>query len=62
MAIKPIVGKFRRGIVLDLSVAFGLGTTFAYLFWYGHHVPATRKRDEFYAKIEDERARKAGIK
>ncbi|CAL8584702.1 hypothetical protein XPA_010289 [Xanthoria parietina] len=23
MAIKPIVGKFRRGIVLDLSVAFG---------------------------------------
>ncbi|KAL8756669.1 MAG: hypothetical protein Q9199_002790, partial [Rusavskia elegans] len=28
----------------------------------GHHVPATRKRDEFYAKLEDERARKAGIK
>ncbi|KAL8991008.1 MAG: hypothetical protein Q9169_007970 [Polycauliona sp. 2 TL-2023] len=49
MPIKPIVGKFRRGIVLDLSVAFG------------HHVPATRKRDEFYARVEDERARKAGI-
>lgn len=42
-------------------MAFGLGTTFAYLYWYGYHVPATRRRDEFYAKIENERARKAGI-
>lgn len=27
----------------------------------GYHVPATRRRDEFYAKVENERAKKAGI-
>ncbi|KAI4125575.1 MAG: hypothetical protein LQ338_004179 [Usnochroma carphineum] len=46
---RPIVGKFKKGIVLDLSMALG------------YHVPATRKRDEFYAKIENERAKRAGI-
>ena len=25
----------RRGLVLDLSIAGGLGTTFGYLWWYG---------------------------
>jgi len=25
----------RRGLVLDLSVAFGLGTSAGYLWWYG---------------------------
>ncbi|KAJ6112246.1 Cytochrome c oxidase subunit 7A [Penicillium sp. IBT 18751x] len=25
----------RRGLVLDLSTAFGFGTTFGYLWWYG---------------------------
>ncbi|KAL9132513.1 MAG: hypothetical protein Q9175_006313 [Cornicularia normoerica] len=50
----------RRGLVLDLSVAFGLGTTFGYLYWYGYHVPATRKRDLFYAKLEREREENQG--
>ncbi|ATZ57127.1 hypothetical protein BCIN_14g02980 [Botrytis cinerea B05.10] len=59
MAIKPITGMLRRGLVLDLSVAFGLGTTFGYAFWYGYHVPAVRKRDAFYAKLEDQRAANA---
>ncbi|PGH14971.1 hypothetical protein AJ80_05734 [Polytolypa hystricis UAMH7299] len=35
MAIKPITGMLRRGLVLDLSVAFGLGATSGYLWWYG---------------------------
>jgi cytochrome c oxidase subunit 7 len=56
MPVKPIVGMLRRGLVLDLSVAFGLGTSFGYFFWYGYHVPAVRQRDKFYAKLEDERA------
>ncbi|CAG8975756.1 hypothetical protein HYALB_00009274 [Hymenoscyphus albidus] len=59
MPIKPITGMLRRGLVLDLSVAGGLGTAFGYAFWYGYHVPAVRKRDAFYAKLEDQRAANA---
>ncbi|RVX75369.1 hypothetical protein B0A52_00722 [Exophiala mesophila] len=62
MPIKPIEGMLRRGLVLDLSIAGGLGTTFGYLFWYGYHLPRVRARDTYYAKLEDERAREAGIK
>ncbi|KAI6249722.1 Cytochrome c oxidase subunit 9, mitochondrial [Erysiphe necator] len=56
MAIKPITGMLRRGLVLDLSIAFGLGTSFGYLFWYGVHIPKVRKRDYYYTKLEEERA------
>ncbi|CZT21036.1 related to cytochrome-c oxidase chain VIIa [Ramularia collo-cygni] len=57
--VKPITGMLRRGLVLDLSVAFGLGTAFGYGWWYGFHMPAVRKRDLFYAKLEDQRAEAA---
>ncbi|KAF2202389.1 cytochrome c oxidase family protein-like protein [Delitschia confertaspora ATCC 74209] len=60
MAIKPITGMLRRTIVLDLTVALGLGMTAGYAFWYGYHVPAVRHRDAFYTKIEDERAKALG--
>merc|ERR1712072_1322946 len=33
--VKPITGMLRRGLVLDLSVAFGLGTASGYFWWYG---------------------------
>ena len=75
----------RRGIVLDISVALGLGTSAGYLWWYGEfcsapfssgdlaialrlsirmlmdirigfHIPQVRRRDNFYAKLEQERA------
>ncbi|KAJ5909449.1 hypothetical protein N7504_004092 [Penicillium tannophilum] len=55
-AIPPITGMLRRGLVLDLSVAFGFGTTFGYLWWYGFHLPRVRERDTFYARLEAERA------
>ncbi|OKL58300.1 hypothetical protein UA08_06795 [Talaromyces atroroseus] len=55
-AIPPITGALRRGLVLDLSTAFGLGTTFGYLWWYGYHLPRVRARDSFYARLENERA------
>ncbi|TQB70566.1 hypothetical protein MPDQ_000336 [Monascus purpureus] len=55
-AVAPITGMLRRGLVLDLSTAFGLGTTFAYLFWYGWHLPRVRARDAFYTKLEQQRA------
>ncbi|KAF2400366.1 cytochrome c oxidase family protein-like protein [Trichodelitschia bisporula] len=60
MAIKPITGMLRRGLVLDLSVAGGLGVTSGYGWWYGYHVPAVRHRDAFYSKLEDERAKALG--
>lgn len=62
MPIKPIEGMLRRTLVLDLSIAGGLGTTFGYLWWYGFHLPRVRARDQFYAKLEDDRAKAAGFK
>ncbi|TVY88487.1 hypothetical protein LAWI1_G003187 [Lachnellula willkommii] len=74
MPIKPITGC--KAGVLGLGPKFqlemgrgkpwltpsyaGLGTSFGYLFWYGYHVPAVRKRDLFYSKLEDQRAANAG--
>lgn len=43
------------------SHIIGLGTTFGYLWWYGFHLPRVRARDQFYAKLEDQRAREAGF-
>jgi len=60
MAIKPITGMLRRGLVLDLSVAMGLGLTSGYAWWYGYHVPSVRHRDAFYQKLEDKRAKAIG--
>ncbi|KAL1961420.1 hypothetical protein VTO42DRAFT_148 [Malbranchea cinnamomea] len=57
MAIPPITGTLRRGLVLDLSTALGLGTSFGFLWWYGYHLPRVRARDNLYAKLEEERAR-----
>ena len=58
--LPPIVGKLRRQILLDISVAFGIGMTMGYLYWYGYHVPAVRRRDAFYEKLEEERIAKYG--
>jgi cytochrome c oxidase subunit 7 len=58
--LPPIVGKLRRQILLDISVAFGIGMTMGYLFWYGYHVPAVRRRDAFYEKLERDRTAKYG--
>ncbi|KAL4796288.1 hypothetical protein BDV19DRAFT_388427 [Aspergillus venezuelensis] len=55
-AIAPITGMLRRNLVLDLSTAFGFGTTFGYLWWYGYHLPRVRARDNYYNRLEQERA------
>ncbi|KAL2149044.1 hypothetical protein VTH82DRAFT_1730 [Thermothelomyces myriococcoides] len=60
MAIKPITGMLRRGLITDLSIAVGLGLVFANAFWYGYHVPRTVARDNFYKKLEEERAARQG--
>ncbi|KAK3066530.1 Cytochrome c oxidase subunit 7A [Teratosphaeriaceae sp. CCFEE 6253] len=59
-ADRPLPQMLRKGLVLDLSVAFGLGTACGYFWWYGFHIPHTRRRDIFYAGLEDERAKALG--
>ncbi|KAF2137201.1 uncharacterized protein K452DRAFT_291740 [Aplosporella prunicola CBS 121167] len=60
MVVKPITGMLRRGLVLDISVAFGLGLSAGYGWWYGYHVPTVKHRDAFYTRLEDERAKALG--
>ncbi|KAI2778504.1 cytochrome-c oxidase, subunit VIIa [Daldinia loculata] len=56
MAIAPITGMLRRGLVADLSIGLGIGVTFGALYWHGYHMPRTYARDNFYRKLEQERA------
>ncbi|KAI0146287.1 hypothetical protein GGR57DRAFT_479431 [Xylariaceae sp. FL1272] len=58
MAVKPITGMLRRGLVLDLGIGLGLGTVMASAYWYGYHMPRTHARDAFYKRLEEERASK----
>ncbi|KAJ2903219.1 hypothetical protein MKZ38_010255 [Zalerion maritima] len=58
MAIKPITGILRRNLVMDLSIALGLGFVAGNAFWYGYHMPRTNARDEYMSKLEEERAAK----
>ncbi|KAL2134499.1 hypothetical protein VTI74DRAFT_11682 [Chaetomium olivicolor] len=60
MAIAPITGMLRRGLITDLSIALGLGFAMGNAFWYGYHVPRTVARDNYYKKLEEERAARQG--
>ncbi|KAI5921007.1 hypothetical protein F4810DRAFT_680581 [Camillea tinctor] len=60
MAITPITGMLRRGLITDLSIALGLGVTMGSFYWYGYHMPRTHQRDSFYRQLEDERAAARG--
>ncbi|KII87320.1 hypothetical protein PLICRDRAFT_113296 [Plicaturopsis crispa FD-325 SS-3] len=55
MAIAPITGKLRKRLWLDLSFGIGLGVTSAYAFWYGYHLKAVQRQEEFYLKLEKQR-------
>ncbi|KXX81415.1 Cytochrome c oxidase subunit 7A [Madurella mycetomatis] len=61
MAIAPITGMLRRGLITDLGIALGLGFAFGNAFWYGYHVPRTVARDNYYKKLEDERAARQAV-
>lgn len=56
MAIAPITGVLRRKLVVDLSLAMGFGLSGGHLWWYYYHVPAIRRRDAFYSKLEEQKA------
>ncbi|KAH8926242.1 cytochrome c oxidase family protein-like protein [Atractiella rhizophila] len=55
MPIAPITGKLKKRLIFDLSFSIGSGVVAAYAYWYGYHIPAVRKREAFYAKLEQER-------
>ncbi|CDZ97233.1 cytochrome c oxidase family protein [Phaffia rhodozyma] len=54
--VPPSAGKLRRVIIFDITMALGLGTLGAYAYWYGSHIPDLRIRDEYYLKIEKDKA------
>ncbi|KAI0312399.1 cytochrome-c oxidase subunit VIIa [Amylostereum chailletii] len=56
MSIAPITGKLRKRLWLDVSSALGLGVSAAYAYWYGVHLPSLRRQEEFYLKLERQRA------
>ncbi|KAI0407749.1 hypothetical protein F4802DRAFT_525754 [Xylaria palmicola] len=60
MAVKPITGMLKRGLVADLAIALGIGMTMGSAYWYGYHMPRTNARDNFYKKLEAERAARSG--
>ncbi|KIK48293.1 hypothetical protein CY34DRAFT_798401 [Suillus luteus UH-Slu-Lm8-n1] len=59
MPIAPITGRLRKRLWLDLSVALGLGVSSAYAYWYGVHLKAVQKQEEFYFKQERARVQQS---
>ncbi|PPQ69825.1 hypothetical protein CVT26_014203 [Gymnopilus dilepis] len=59
MAIAPITGKLRKRFWLDLGCALGLGVSAGYAFWYGYHLKALERQENYYIKLEKERAKAA---
>ncbi|THV02467.1 cytochrome-c oxidase, subunit VIIa [Dendrothele bispora CBS 962.96] len=53
--IAPIVGKLRKRFIVDLSCSLGLGTAAAYAYWYGSHLKAVERQENFYLKLEKEK-------
>jgi cytochrome c oxidase subunit 7 len=58
-AIAPITGMLRRKLVLDIAIGLGSGFVMANVWWYGFHMPRTNARDNYYDKLEKERAAQA---
>ncbi|KAF8074827.1 cytochrome-c oxidase subunit VIIa [Lyophyllum atratum] len=56
MAIAPITGMLRKRFWLDLTCALGLGTAAGYGYWYGYHLKHLERQENFYIKLERERA------
>ncbi|EJD07707.1 uncharacterized protein FOMMEDRAFT_150249 [Fomitiporia mediterranea MF3/22] len=59
MPVAPITGTLRKQFFTTLSLALGLGTAAGYGFWYGVHLPSVKRQEEFYLKLEKQRAEDA---
>ncbi|KAH0582702.1 Cytochrome c oxidase subunit 7A [Termitomyces sp. J132] len=56
MAIAPITGMLRKRFWTDITCSLGLGTAAGYAYWYGYHLKALERQENFYIKLERERA------
>ncbi|KAF9466105.1 cytochrome-c oxidase subunit VIIa [Collybia nuda] len=54
--IAPITGMLRKRFWLDISCAIGLGTASGYAYWYGIHLRDLERQENYYIKLERERA------
>jgi len=61
MAIAPIAGKLRKRLWVDLTVALGLGIAGGYGYWYGFHLKHLRKQENFYLKLEKQKAEESAL-
>jgi len=55
MPIPPITGKLRKRFWLDITSALGLGISAGYAYWYGVHLKAVQRQEEFYLKLMRQR-------
>lgn len=55
MAIAAITGTFRRKVITDITIGFGLGFVLATGYWYYEHKPLVAKREAFYAQLKAQR-------
>jgi len=56
MPIAPISGKLRKHFWLDIGVAFSLGISGGYAYWYGVHLESVERQERYYIDLEKKRA------
>ncbi|KAF8634575.1 hypothetical protein AX17_004165 [Amanita inopinata Kibby_2008] len=56
MPIAPITGKLRKHFWIDIGCAASLGISAAYAYWYGIHLKNLERHENYYIKLERERA------
>lgn len=50
--IAPITGKLRKLAIKDITIALSLGAAGGAAWWNLYHIPNTKRRDAYYAKLE----------
>lgn len=55
MPIQPIQGAFKRRALLDILVGITVGSGLASYWWWGFHKDKINKREQFYAKLQQEK-------
>ncbi|KAF8347871.1 cytochrome-c oxidase subunit VIIa [Amanita rubescens] len=55
MPIAPITGKLRKQFWLDVGLAFSLGISSGYAYWYGSHLKSLERQESYYVNLEKQR-------